>query len=758
MVRCCAGYFPLQPSACVVWATMDVLLCTASIWHMCTMSLDRYCTLRYPISYGRSRTPTSVGLKIAFVWVVSTSICAALAVAGFANYSNVYVDGQCVPAVKDFILYGSIFAFYVPLVIMIVTYVLTVRILAENRRTMASIGLHTAAGGDKVASSGDRVTRSRCKWDGPVASSIGKALRQTDGTLTGRYRRKSRVWHRWKAMSKRRRGAKRPAAVDDLSNISSSVTVHHSDRNLTVDSEAVNSPSSCRPLSAGHNRARSASSTANLSCRSTTSPLSNPSDRSDLKLNIRHDDVDPQLCWVSLSSFEAHSPTCGRSEQRGDQRACPQCFKSPPESDHLDVLASHSYGDKGTQPSNIPVFPIGNVNDTRRRLSDGVLLDYGQASAGNQRVDRKAHRRSCGRRRHRPSCVEFCDTTASLQATPLSSRSARSTVSRVKSPAFVTDANICRSHRMMNCNRWNCNLTPEVTEMESVDDVGMNRLYTQRRQSCQSKPEQRDCQKTPAESDIFKSTRKDSSSTTCDAHRTDAERTEDRVAAHWGETSSRCGTRTTTEKTHENRRTTVKWSRHQAVATDTSMSPSSTSPSEVAGHLQMSTFRLSCNSISTPPTMSIDVPMSTSTAAILKHRRSIANKERKASKVLGIIFGVFLLLWTPFFVVNVLSVVCDSCLDALGSAGMSSLVWLGYASSLANPIVYTMFSTSFRTVFYRILTGRMCHGRRGVNSGTSYPLSRQITFGDAMASGRQGGQQQPEMTGLINRSTTAASK
>ena len=71
--------------------------------------------------------------------------------------------------------------------------------------------------------------------------------------------------------------------------------------------------------------------------------------------------------------------------------------------------------------------------------------------------------------------------------------------------------------------------------------------------------------------------------------------------------------------------------------------------------------------------------------------------------------------------------------------------------------VYTMFSTSFRTVFYRILTGRMCRGRRGVHSGTSYPLSRQITFGDGMASGRQG-QQQQEMTGLINRATTAASK
>ena len=173
--------------------------------------------------------------------------------------------------------------------------------------------------------------------------------------------------------------------------------------------------------------------------------------------------------------------------------------------------------------------------------------------------------------------------------------------------------------------------------------------------------------------------------------------------------------------------TTAKWS-----VTDTSMSPSSLS--EAAGNFQMSTFRRSCGSISKHQA-SFDV-LSTNTAALKRHR-TIATKERKASKVLGIIFGVFLLLWTPFFVVNVLSVVCDSCLEALGSTGMSSLVWLGYASSLANPIVYTMFSTSFRTVFYRILTCHVCRVRRGVQSSSSYPLSRQVTLGDAMASRRQ---------------------
>lgn len=196
----------------------------------------------------------------------------------------------------------------------------------------------------------------------------------------------------------------------------------------------------------------------------------------------------------------------------------------------------------------------------------------------------------------------------------------------------------------------------------------------------------------------------------------------------------------------------VKWSllTQRRAITDISMSMSSASfsRSEATDYFQMSTYRRSGKSESAQTSLDL---LSTSSAA-LKYRRTIASKERRASKVLGIIFAVFLLLWTPFFVVNVLSVVCDSCLDALGSTGMSSLVWLGYASSLANPIVYTMFSTSFRTVFYRIITCRACSRRRAVQSGTTYPLSRQVTLGDAVANGRQG--QFP----LISRGSTAASQ
>src|SRR6218665_491718 len=123
---------------------MNVLLLTASIWHMCTMSMDRYFTIRYPIRYGRNKTKKMMTLKITFVWIISFAVSAPLAIGGFVDYENVYdsKDGSCVPSIenfKNFRLYGSIFAFYVPLIIMVTTYTLTIRILRQNRVLMSGL-------------------------------------------------------------------------------------------------------------------------------------------------------------------------------------------------------------------------------------------------------------------------------------------------------------------------------------------------------------------------------------------------------------------------------------------------------------------------------------------------------------------------------------------------------------------------------------------------------------------------------------------
>ena len=81
-----------------------------------------------------------------------------------------------------------------------------------------------------------------------------------------------------------------------------------------------------------------------------------------------------------------------------------------------------------------------------------------------------------------------------------------------------------------------------------------------------------------------------------------------------------------------------------------------------------------------------------------KKSKSRASNEQKASKVLGIIFAVFVLLWTPFFVLNILG-----SLVATPPYLFAVFTWLGYLSSLMNPIIYTMFNTSFRRAFKRIL-------------------------------------------------------
>nr|KAG5692297.1 hypothetical protein BaRGS_009507 [Batillaria attramentaria] len=68
---------------------------------MCTMSMDRYFTLKYPMRYGRNKTKTMVLVKIFFVWVVSMAISSPICIHGFVDPTIVYNDGLCMPVLTD---------------------------------------------------------------------------------------------------------------------------------------------------------------------------------------------------------------------------------------------------------------------------------------------------------------------------------------------------------------------------------------------------------------------------------------------------------------------------------------------------------------------------------------------------------------------------------------------------------------------------------------------------------------------------------
>ena len=80
-----------------------------------------------------------------------------------------------------------------------------------------------------------------------------------------------------------------------------------------------------------------------------------------------------------------------------------------------------------------------------------------------------------------------------------------------------------------------------------------------------------------------------------------------------------------------------------------------------------------------------------------------ANNERKAQKVLIIMFIIFVSAWSPFFIINTFPALCPVC-DRHITPNINFLItWLGYLSSMANPIIYTMFNKKFRKAFLYIL-------------------------------------------------------
>ena len=107
--------------------------------------------------------------------------------------------------------------------------------------------------------------------------------------------------------------------------------------------------------------------------------------------------------------------------------------------------------------------------------------------------------------------------------------------------------------------------------------------------------------------------------------------------------------------------------------------------------------------------------------------RASSSRERKATKTLGVIMGAFTLCWLPFFIVALVRPFCNEPESCIPHWLNSLLLWLGYANSFLNPIIYARFNREFRTPFREFLLFRC----RGINDRIRSEVYTE-QFGSAM--------------------------
>lgn len=136
---------PVPKLMCVAWYSLDVLFTSSTIIHLCMISIDRYMSLKYPLKYGHAKKTKHTILKIVLVWIISFCIAGPLFLFSmFDTQKTVYYKG-CGPETTTFVLSATITSFYLPLLIMTVMYILTVRALHEQRRAQRKLAVTNSA-------------------------------------------------------------------------------------------------------------------------------------------------------------------------------------------------------------------------------------------------------------------------------------------------------------------------------------------------------------------------------------------------------------------------------------------------------------------------------------------------------------------------------------------------------------------------------------------------------------------------------------
>ncbi|XP_043259848.1 uncharacterized protein LOC122401654 [Colletes gigas] len=591
------GYFPLPSSYCLAWICLDVLFCTASIMHLCTISVDRYLSLRYPMKFGRNKTRRRVTLKILFVWVLSIAMSMPLSLMYWKEDDSLLVDGACQIPDPLYKLIGSIICFYIPLGVMLLTYALTVRLLAEQRQNI---------GGTTGWSSG---------WlGGPQGPPPGGLDRR--GT--------------WKRFLLSKSSAGSGGTPQHTSGTSTDTEL------TTLDSHELWLPESELPPSAmsalhafGAEMLKLSRGLEGIGSPGSSTPVGTP--RSTPQHSVQHHHQQQhQQHQLHRCSFRHGSGESGGSSVSGSgtSLSAPEDPSSPTPWKHRRRASTFNEAHLQRAKSTSPKTP------RKRSFSFHEQPVFSRTprkdSSNEENVQGKTVEKQEGELALPPPCTCPYFGESSKRTAPQPSGEIVIVSSETMKP--ITGKNL--ETGLLGRNN--------SSRAESSRSYELNSVVTWR-------------------------------------------------GGRRGSSLGSTRTSLLASRAVPIRRAATMRAHNGAASIGSRQSSNSSSPclqrypGQVRSHHSRTSSVVSRNSS--------------------RHGR-IIRLEQKATKVLGVVFFTFVILWAPFFVLNLIPAVCPDCERQIDHKIFDLATWLGYASSMVNPIFYTIFNKVFRQAFKKVLLCR----------------------------------------------------
>uniref|UniRef100_A0A6P7FS30 Uncharacterized protein LOC114333495 n=1 Tax=Diabrotica virgifera virgifera TaxID=50390 RepID=A0A6P7FS30_DIAVI len=581
-----SGYFALPSIYCLAWICLDVLFCTASIMHLCTISVDRYLSLRYPMKFGRNKSRRRVIFKIIFVWLLSVAMSLPLSLMYSQDQDSLIIDGTCQIPDPLYKFIGSIICFYIPLLVMLLTYALTVRLLANQKQNLATHDWSASTGPGGTPSQMDRKYNWRRFLNSPKSDS-------KSGTPQH---------------------------------------VHHSVASTDTELTTL--------------------------------------DTHELWIQ----DSEPKPCTMSaLGAFGTEMLKLSRGLE-----AASNSIKSAPEKSNS--LFS---------PSPLR-YDLPNKSDESLTNSHSSLLssEYGSCQFKRRRAstfhigDNKEEYLSPKCKKRRASCHENLDSDEIKKDIIKDGRneSKYSLASPFLSPYFKDQP-----------EKLSLPTTPEL----KISHDPLKKTISRNLNDCN----EQFLTVSPIKKPMLK---------TGD--------TTNSIMVTWEHRSHRRGSSFGSTKTsllsvspaHIPQRTPLLLRRSATLRQSAQPSNSSlANKKNPSSPCLLQRYNYSNSST----TMGRGVrPHHSRNSSVISRNSSrhgrIIRLEQKATKVLGVVFFTFVILWAPFFILNLVPIFCPLCDKNMENWIVQLVTWLGYASSMVNPIFYTIFNKIFRQAFKKVLLCR----------------------------------------------------